>query len=243
MASAQPREWARSASPAMTSTIPQRMKRRERLDVDERNRYTTWFEDVTSLGRRVLTTVLFTDIVGSTRKVIELGDRGWSQLVERHQTGFREQLARFGGQEVDVAGDGLLATFGTATHGIACAFTVRDRGRELGLELRTGLHTGECELDGDRIHGIAVHTGARVAAIACPGEVLVSGTVRDVVAGSGIRFEDRGLHELRGIPGERRLFAALGTDGSSACSIRPGRKRRRAAGVSLSPSRRVTMPG
>ncbi len=228
----------------MTSTtILQRMKRRERLDVDQRNRYTTWFEDVTSLGRRVLTTVLFTDIVGSTGKVIELGDRGWSRLVERHQTGFREQLARFGGREVDVAGDGLLATFGTATLGIACAFTVRDRARDLGLELRTGLHTGECELDGDRIRGIAVHTGARVAALACPGEVLVSGTVRDVVAGSGIRFEDRGLHELRGIPGERRLFAALGTDGSSACSIRPGRMRRRAAGVSLSPSRRVTMPG
>ena len=137
----------------MTTTIPQRMKRRERLDVDQRNRYTTWFEDVTSLGRRVLTTVLFTDIVGSTGKVIELGDRGWSRLVERHQTGFREQLARFGGREVDVAGDGLLATFGTATHGIACAFTVRDRARELGLELRTGLHTGECEVDGDRIRG------------------------------------------------------------------------------------------
>jgi class 3 adenylate cyclase len=226
----------------MTSPIPQRMKRRERIDVDQRNRYAAWFEDVTSLGRRVLTTVLFTDIVGSTDKVIELGDRVWSQLVERHQTRFREQLGRFGGREVDVAGDGFLAAFGTATLGIACAFTVRDRARELGLELRTGLHTGECEVDGDRIRGIAVHTGARVAALASPGEVLVSSTVRDVVAGSGIRFEDRGFHELRGIPGESRLFAALGTDGS-ACSTRPGRMRRRAAGVSRSASRRVTMPG
>jgi class 3 adenylate cyclase len=227
----------------MTSPIPQRMKRRERIDVDQRNRYAAWFEDVTSLGRRVLTTVLFTDIVGSTDKVIELGDRVWSQLVERHQTRFREQLGRFGGREVDVAGDGFLAAFGTATLGIACAFTVRDRARELGLELRTGLHTGECEVDGDRIRGIAVHTGARVAALASPGEVLVSSTVRDVVAGSGIRFEDRGFHELRGISGESRLFAALGTDGSPACSTRPGRMRRRAAGVSRSASRRVTMPG
>lgn len=211
--------------------------------MDHRNRNTAWFEDVRSLARRALTTVLFTDIVGSTDQVIELGDRAWSRLVQRHHTGFREQLARFKGREVDVAGDGFLATFGTATLGIACAFTVRDRARELGLELRTGLHTGECELDGDRIRGIAVHTGARVAALACAGEVLVSSTVVDVVAGSGIGFEDRGLHELRGIPGERRLFAVLGTDGSSACSIRPGRIRRRAAGVSLPPSRRVAMPG
>jgi class 3 adenylate cyclase len=227
----------------MTSTIPQRAERRERFDVDQWNRYTAWFEDVTSLGRRVLTTVLLTDIVGSTGKVIELGDRGWSRLVDRHHTGLREQLTRFGGREVDVAGDGFLATLGTATLGIAFAFTVRDRARELGLELRTGLHTGECELDGDRIRGIAVYTGARVAALARPGVVLVSNTVKDVVAGSGIRFEDRGLHELRGIPGECRLFAALGTDGSTACSTRPRRMRRRAAGVSLSPSRRVTMKG
>jgi class 3 adenylate cyclase len=227
----------------VVSTIPQRRERRERFDVDHRNRNTAWFEDVRSLARRALTTVLFTDIVGSTDQVIELGDRAWSRLVQRHHTGFREQLARFKGREVDVAGDGFLATFGTATLGIACAFTVRDRARELGLELRTGLHTGECELDGDRIRGIAVHTGARVAALACAGEVLVSSTVVDVVAGSGIGFEDRGLHELRGIPGERRLFAVLGTDGSSACSIRPGRIRRRAAGVSLPPSRRVAMPG
>jgi class 3 adenylate cyclase len=227
----------------MTSTIPQRMEREERLEVDQRNRYTAWFEDVTSLAGRVLATVLFSDIVGSTGRVIELGDRGWNRLLERYETGFREQLARFGGREVDVAGDGFLATFGTATLGIACAFTVRDRACELGLELRTGLHTGECELNGNRVRGIAVHIGARVAALASPGEVLVSSTVRDVVAGSGIRFEDRGLHELRGIPGERRLFAALGTDGSPSCSTRPGRIRRRAAGVSLPPPRGARVQG
>lgn len=242
MASRQMPGSAPPESLAPASTIPQRSNRRERFDVDQRNRKTAWFEDVTSLACRVLTTILFTDIVGSTDKVLELGDRGWARLVERHHIGFREQLARFGGREVDVAGDGFLATFGTATLGIACAFAVRDRARDLGLELRTGMHTGECELNGDRVRGIAVHIGARVAGLAGPGEVLVSSTVKDVVAGSGIRFVDRGLHELRGVPGEHQLFGAQGTAGPS-CSIRPGRIRRRAAGVSVLASGEVAIPG
>jgi class 3 adenylate cyclase/pimeloyl-ACP methyl ester carboxylesterase len=157
----------------------------------------------------VLATVLFTDIVGSTERAAALGDRGWRELLERHHTLVRRELARFRGEEKDTAGDGFFATFDGPARAIRCAQSVTEQVRELGLELRAGLHTGECELHDDKVAGIAVSIGARVAGLAQPGEVLVSSTVKDLVAGSGIEFEDRGTHELKGVPGEWRVFSAL----------------------------------
>ena len=157
---------------------------------------------------RVLATVLFTDIVGSTRRAVELGDRRWRELLEAHNEAVRAQLVRFRGQEVDTAGDGFLATFDGPARAIRAAHAIQESVRRLGIELRAGLHTGECELAYGKVRGIAVHTGARVAALAGPGEVLVSSTVRDLVAGSGIAFEERGEHELKGVPGTWRLYAA-----------------------------------
>jgi class 3 adenylate cyclase len=159
---------------------------------------------------RVLATVLFTDIVGSTAHAAEVGDRGWDALLERHNRLVRAQLARFRGREVDTAGDGFFATFDGPARAIRCARAVADGVRELGLEIRAGLHTGEVELRDGEVRGIAVHIGARVAAEAAPGEVLVSSTVKDLVAGSGLEFEDRGPAELKGVPGEWRLYALRG---------------------------------
>ena len=159
---------------------------------------------------RVLATVLFTDIVGSTARAVELGDQRWRDLLTSHNAAVRAELARFRGREVKTAGDGFLATFDGPARAIRCACAVRDAVRSLGIEIRAGLHTGECELMGDDVGGIAVHTGARVAANAAPGEVLVSSTVKDLVAGSRLRFADRGTHDLRGVPGEWRLFAVEG---------------------------------
>ena len=156
---------------------------------------------------RVLATVLFTDIVASTEKAVELGDREWHDLVERHHGLVRSQLARFRGREIDTAGDGFFATFDGPARAIHCACAISEAVRELGLEIRAGLHTGEVELAEDRPRGIAVHIGARVSAKAEPGEVLVSNTVKDLVAGSGIDFDDRGTAELKGVPGEWRLYA------------------------------------
>jgi pimeloyl-ACP methyl ester carboxylesterase len=156
---------------------------------------------------RVLATVLFTDIAGSTARAVELGDRRWRELLEVHHAAVRRQLERFRGREVDTAGDGFLATFDGPARGVRCARAIVDAVREVGLDLRAGLHTGECELVNGGVRGIAVHTGARVAAQAGPGEVLVSSTVKDLTAGSGIEFEDRGEHELKGVPGEWRLYA------------------------------------
>jgi pimeloyl-ACP methyl ester carboxylesterase len=156
---------------------------------------------------RILATVLFTDIVGSTERAASLGDRRWRELVGEHDSLVRRQLERFQGREVDTAGDGFLATFDGPARAIRCADSVRTAVRGLGLEIRAGLHTGECEIAGDSVRGIAVHTGARVAALAGGGEVLVSSTVKDLVAGSGIEFEDRGTRELKGVPGEWRLYA------------------------------------
>jgi pimeloyl-ACP methyl ester carboxylesterase len=156
---------------------------------------------------RILATVLFTDIVGSTERAASLGDRRWRELVGEHDSLVRRQLERFQGREVDTAGDGFLATFDGPARAIRCADSVRTAVRGLGLEVRAGLHTGECEIAGDSVRGIAVHTGARVAALAGGGEVLVSSTVKDLVAGSGIEFEDRGIRELKGVPGEWRLYA------------------------------------
>jgi class 3 adenylate cyclase len=156
---------------------------------------------------RVLATVLFTDIVASTERATELGDRRWRELLESHHAVVRRELERFRGREVDTAGDGFLATFDGPARAIRCARAIGAALREIGVELRAGLHTGECELMGDKVAGVAVHTGARVAAQAAPGEILVSSTVKDLVAGSGIEFDDRGTHELKGVPGEWRLYA------------------------------------
>jgi pimeloyl-ACP methyl ester carboxylesterase/class 3 adenylate cyclase len=156
----------------------------------------------------VLATVLFTDIVGSTEKAISLGDRRWRDLLDNHHTIVRRNLERFRGREIDTAGDGFLATFDGPARGVRCACAIADDIRSLGIDVRAGLHTGECEIMGGKVGGIAVHIGARVAALAGPREVLVSSTVKDLVAGSGLRFGDRGSQSLKGIPGEWRIFAA-----------------------------------
>ncbi|MGZ4371731.1 MAG: adenylate/guanylate cyclase domain-containing protein [Gaiellaceae bacterium] len=157
---------------------------------------------------RMLATVLFTDVVGSTERARELGDRRWRDLLERHNEVIRRDLERFRGLEIDTAGDGFFATFDGPARAIRCARSIVENVRGIGLDVRSGLHTGECELSAGSVRGIAVHTGARVASVASPGEVLVSSTVKDLVAGSGIEFTDRGVHELKGIPGEWRLYAA-----------------------------------
>jgi class 3 adenylate cyclase len=156
---------------------------------------------------RVLVTVMFTDIVRSTERVAAVGDRRWRELLEGYLGVARRQLERFRGREIDVAGDGLFAIFDGPARAIRCACAIRDAVHPLGLEVRAGLHTGECEIVGAKVSGIAVHTGARIATVAAPQEVLASGTVRDLVAGSGIRFDDRGSHVLKGVPGDWRLFA------------------------------------
>jgi pimeloyl-ACP methyl ester carboxylesterase len=156
---------------------------------------------------RVLATVLFTDLVGSTESAAELGDRRWRDLLEQHHLAVRRELGRFDGREVDTAGDGFFATFDGPARAIRCAQAIVGAVRPLGLELRAGLHTGEVERADGKVAGIAVNIGARVAAQAEAGEVLVSGTVKDLVAGSGLEFRDRGVAKLKGIPGEWRLFA------------------------------------
>jgi class 3 adenylate cyclase len=155
---------------------------------------------------RVLATVLFTDIVGATDRASALGDRRWAEVLEQHHFLVRRELERFRGREVDTAGDGFLATFDGPARAIRAAAEIRNAVRSLGLEIRAGLHTGECELMTGKVGGIAVHTAARVVGAAGPNEVLVSSTVRDLVAGSGIEFDDRGEYELKGV-GARRLYA------------------------------------
>jgi class 3 adenylate cyclase len=160
---------------------------------------------------RVLATVLFTDIVDSTRRAAQMGDRDWHALLDAHDAIVRSQLARFRGREVSTSGDSFLATFDGPQRAIRCAMAIRDAVQSLGIEVRAGLHTGECEIRGDDIGGIAVHIGARVSALAGPNDVLVSSTLRDLVIGSGLEFEDRGTHTLKGVPGEWRLFAVAST--------------------------------
>jgi class 3 adenylate cyclase len=155
----------------------------------------------------VLATVLFTDIVGSTERAIALGDARWREILETHHALVRRQLVRFRGREIDTAGDGFFASFDGPARAIRCACAITESVREIGLDVRAGLHTGECEVVDGKVGGIAVHIGARVAGNARGGEVIVSSTVRDLVAGSGIAFEERGAVELKGIPGEWRLFA------------------------------------
>ena len=154
--------------------------------------------------------------LGTSRPWIQRGkracqDRRWHELLDRYLGAARRQLDRFRGRKIDVAGDGLFAIFDGPARAIRCACAIRDAVRQLGLEVRAGLHTGECEMAGSKVSGIAVHTGARIAAAARPQEVLASGTVRDLVAGSGIQFDDRGSHTLKGVPGDWRLFAVTST--------------------------------
>jgi class 3 adenylate cyclase len=157
-------------------------------------------------SERVLTTVLFTDIVDSTAAAARLGDRAWRDLVQGHHAVIRRQLARFRGRELDTAGDGFFASFDDPARAIHCARAITDAVKEIGLEVRAGLHTGECEVVDGKVGGIAVHIGARVAEHAEPGEVLVSSTVKDLVAGSGIQFRERGVAQLKGVPDEWRLY-------------------------------------
>jgi class 3 adenylate cyclase/alpha-beta hydrolase superfamily lysophospholipase len=160
---------------------------------------------------RVLTTVLFTDIVGSTDRAVALGDREWSELLERHHALVRAELERYRGREVDTAGDGFLATFDGPARAVRCACAIRDAVRAIGLDVRAGVHTGEVQLRGEKVVGIAVHTGARIAALGGTGEVLVSRTVTDLTSGSGLVFEERGEHELKGVPGPWQVYSVAST--------------------------------
>ena len=158
---------------------------------------------------RALATIVFTDVVDSTAMASRLGDRRWRELLESHRAAVRRELVRFRGDEIDTAGDGFLATFDGPARAIRCAQAITSGVEPLGLAVRVGVHTGEVELLGDGIAGIAVHIGARVAAASEPGQVWVSSTVRDLVAGSGLGFDDHGLHALKGVPGEWRLFSVV----------------------------------
>jgi class 3 adenylate cyclase len=177
--------------------------------VDEVEEFLTGERPACELSR-VLATVLFTDIVSSTERATALGDRRWRDLLDQHDRLVRRELDRHRGQAVKSTGDGVLATFDGPARGINCARAICDQIRPLGIEIRAGLHTGECELRNGDVGGIAVHIGARVASMAAAGEVLVSSTVKDLVVGSGLSFSDRGLHSLKGAPGEWRIYAVEG---------------------------------
>jgi class 3 adenylate cyclase len=164
-------------------------------------------EEVPEFHDTVLATMLFTDIVGSSERAAQLGDRAWRELLERHHALVRRELTRYRGEERDTAGDGFFATFDGPARAIRCAHAIVDGVHELELEVRAGLHTGECEIHEDKVAGLAVVIGARVAALAGGGEVVVSQTVKDLVAGAGVEFEDRGEHQLKGVPGTWRLFS------------------------------------
>jgi class 3 adenylate cyclase len=158
---------------------------------------------------RVLATVLFTDIVGATRRAAEMGDRAWKEPLRQHHFIVRQQLERYRGREIDTAGDGFLATFDGPARATRCGQAIAEAVKSLNLQIRAGVHTGECEVMGQKLGGIAVHIGARVMSSAAPDEILVSSTVKDLVAGSGLRFESRGAHVLKGVPGEWNLFSAV----------------------------------
>jgi class 3 adenylate cyclase len=183
------------------------MGRKDRSTMDPEERRQAFLTAASAETRRVLVTLLFTDLVRSTEQLVTLGDRRWRRVLEAHHAASRELFSRFGGREVDCAGDGFFAWFDTATGAVCCGAAVVESARALGLLVRAGLHTGECEPLAERLCGVAVHTAARLAQVAEPGEVLVTTTVRDVVAGSGLRFADRGEHSLKGLPGTRRLYA------------------------------------
>jgi class 3 adenylate cyclase len=168
-------------------------------------------EEKARVTDRVLTTVLFTDIVDSTQLANDLGDEKWSDLLEGHHEAVRRELEVFRGHEVKTTGDGFHATFDGPARAVQCANAIRQSMRQLGLSLRIGIHTGECEIRGDTLEGVAIHMAARVSAMAAGGDILVSRTVKDLVAGSGIEFEDFGMYELKGIPDEHQIFKVVAT--------------------------------
>ena len=182
---------------------------------------------------RLLATVLFTDIVGSTAKASELGDAGWRELVERHHAAVRALIERFRGREVDTAGDGFYATFDGPARAIRCAQAIVAEMAPLGIEIRAGLHTGECEVIDGKVGGMAVNIGARVATAARPSEVYVTQTVKDLVVGSGLAFEDRGEHELKGVDAPWRLYRVV----SSAVARPKEARRSMSASSTMWPSR------
>jgi class 3 adenylate cyclase/alpha-beta hydrolase superfamily lysophospholipase len=214
-----------SSERAEAEFVGERIRGSELVELPALEGIYTWVDDephedamraserfIASLGRvvepeRVLATVLFTDIVDSTPRTAELGDRAWRELLERHNAVVRGRLHEFRGEEIDTAGDGFLASFDGPGRAISCARAIVEEVRSLGLEIRAGLHTGEFERHEQKLAGLGVAVGARVAGLARPGEVLVSGTVKDLVAGSELEFEERGTHELKGVPGEWRLYA------------------------------------
>jgi class 3 adenylate cyclase len=215
----------RPALPGPGHYAAERIRGAELVELPELRGVYTWVDDTahdatmaateqftSRLGKpegpeRILATILFTDIAGSTERAARLGDSAWRELLERHHAVVRRELARFRGRELDTAGDGFFAAFDGPARAVLCARAVQNALRPLELQIRAGLHTGECEVSGDKVAGIAVAIGARIAALARPGDVLVSRTVKDLVAGSGIEFDDRGEHELKGVPGEWRLYA------------------------------------
>lgn len=209
-------------TPAMSKYVADQIPGAKYVELSGRNTYhfvEPWRESFNEIAQfltgeqptvaddRVLATVLFTDIVDSTRRAADMGDRDWHALLDAHDAIVRAQLTRFRGREVNTSGDGFLAMFDGPQRAIRCAMAIRDAVHTLGIEVRAGLHTGECEVRGDDIGGIGVHIGARVSALVGPDDVLVSSTLRDLVIGSGLKFDERGAHVLKGVPGEWRLFA------------------------------------
>jgi class 3 adenylate cyclase len=215
----------RGTARAQMLDVAGRIKGALAIEIDETS-FANAFEDITREVERflstskpaaipdtVLTTVLFTDIVGSTQRAADLGDRAWRDLLREHQRVVRRELARFRGEEKDTAGDGFFATFDGPARAIRCAETIVAAAPELGLEIRAGVHTGECEFADGKVAGLAVHIGARIVAEAAPSQVLVSSTVKDLVAGSQIEFEELGVCSLKGVPGEWQLYSvATATD-------------------------------
>jgi class 3 adenylate cyclase len=163
-----------------------------------------------SVARRFLTTVLFVDVVDSTRRAVELGDSEWLALQDTHEAMVRRELRRFAGRCMSALGDGLVATFASAAAGVRCAASISEASRSLGIQVRAGVHSGECERRGSRLGGIVFHVGARIMTAAAAGEVLVSRTVTDLVSGAGFQFDCRGVHQLKGLPGEWPLYAFAG---------------------------------
>jgi class 3 adenylate cyclase len=195
-------------SPASTSTCTTRMASWPRpatqlIDSSKRQKQTV------SEVKRILATLLFTDIVGSTEHARRLGDGGWRAVLAQHHNAVRAEIERCEGTEVDTAGDGFFVRFDSPARALDCARAAREAVKRLGIDIRVGIHTGECELQGRTLTGMAVHVAARIQGLAGPGDILMSSTVKDIVAGSDARFEDRGQHSLKGMPGEWRLFSLV----------------------------------
>ncbi|MDP9296423.1 MAG: adenylate/guanylate cyclase domain-containing protein [Actinomycetota bacterium] len=218
-----------SGDPGPSGYIAERVQNAEVIELPGSTRAYGWVDDeaheviirevrrfvselsLTPRAERVLATVLFTDIVGSTEMASAMGDRAWREILDRFHALIRREVARFRGREIDTAGDGFLASFDGPARAIGCAAAARDALRDVEVDVRAGVHTGECEVQGSKLAGIAVHIGARIMSLAGPGEVLVSQTVKDLVSGSGIAFEHRGSHSLKGVPEEWTLFAVAGS--------------------------------